>query len=100
MKQKLLGGTIIVALLAAGMASYYGFGQRETREPIVSVEEITLGAELGLLNAAIWVAEHKGYFRDEGLEVTTKEFQAGRQALRCSKGSHWISSPSPPHRSC
>ena len=42
------------------------------------VDKIVLGAEASMLPAAVWVAEGKGYFREEGLDVTIKEFDSGR----------------------
>ena len=46
-----------------------------------SVEKITIGVETSLLPAAVWVAENKGYFEEEGLDVTVKEFGSGRASL-------------------
>jgi len=45
------------------------------------IEKITLGVETSLLPAAVWVAENKGYFEREGLDLTIKEFDSGRTAL-------------------
>ncbi len=41
-------------------------------------EKVTLGVEASLLPAAVWVAESKGYFEEEGLDLTIKEFDSGR----------------------
>ena len=41
-------------------------------------EKVTLGVETSLLPAAVWVAENKGYFQEEGLDLTIKEFASGR----------------------
>ena len=45
------------------------------------MEKITLGAEAGLLTAAVWVAENKGYFEEHGVEVDIKMFESGRQSF-------------------
>ena len=45
------------------------------------VEAVTLGVETSLLPAAVWVAEHKGLFKEEGLDVTIKEFNSGSASL-------------------
>jgi NitT/TauT family transport system substrate-binding protein len=45
------------------------------------IEKVTLGVETSLLPAAVWVAENKGYFEREGLDLTIKEFDSGRTAL-------------------
>jgi NitT/TauT family transport system substrate-binding protein len=44
-------------------------------------EEVTLGVESGLLSASVWVAENKGYFEDEGLDLTIKEFDSGKASF-------------------
>jgi len=44
-------------------------------------EKVTLGAESSLLTAAVWVAENKGYFNEEGLDVTIKDFQSGKASF-------------------
>lgn len=43
--------------------------------------KITLGCEASLLTSSVWVAENKGYFQDEGIEVNIKAFDSGRTAL-------------------
>lgn len=43
--------------------------------------DMTLAAEMSLLPATVWVAEEKGYFTEEGLNLTIKEFDSGRNAL-------------------
>ena len=45
------------------------------------IKKVTLGVETSLPPAAVWVAENKGYFRGEGLDLTIKEFDSGRTAL-------------------
>jgi len=47
-------------------------------KPTGPLEKVTVGAEASLLTAAIWLAESKGYFENEGLDVTIKEFDSGR----------------------
>ncbi len=49
--------------------------------PAGPLDNVTLGVETSLLPAAVWVAEHKGYFREEGLDLTIKEFDSGRASL-------------------
>ena len=45
------------------------------------LEKVTLGVESSLLPAAVWIAENKGYFQEEGLDLTIKEFDSGRLSL-------------------
>ena len=42
---------------------------------------MTLAAEMSLLPATVWVAEELGYFQDEKLDLTIREFDSGRNAL-------------------
>jgi len=44
-------------------------------------KEIVLGCEASLLTSPVWIAENKGYFQEEGLNVKIKEFGSGRTAL-------------------
>ena len=46
-----------------------------------SLERVTVGAEASMLTAAIWVAESRGYFDKEGLDVRIKKFDSGRLSL-------------------
>ncbi len=45
------------------------------------MEKITLGAETSLLPSLVWIAESKGYFAENGVEVTIKEYDSGRAAF-------------------
>lgn len=45
------------------------------------MEKITLGAATHFLSSLVWVAESKGYFAENGVEVTMKEFDSGRAAF-------------------
>ena len=47
-------------------------------KPLGPIQKVTVGAEGSLLTAAIWVAEAKGYFKKERLEVSIKPFDSGR----------------------
>jgi NitT/TauT family transport system substrate-binding protein len=44
--------------------------------------EITIGVETSILSSPVWVAENKGYFQKEGLNVKIREFGSGRSALK------------------
>jgi len=45
------------------------------------MEKITLGVEKSLLPSLVWIAENKGYFTENGVDITIKEFDSGRAAF-------------------
>jgi len=45
-------------------------------------EKIIIGAETVAHASPVWIAENRGYFRDENLAVEIREFESGRTALR------------------
>jgi len=79
MSKKLLSVIIIaVVVMASGIGIWYVQNQED--EP-VEVLELTLGVESSLLPSAVWVAENKDYFRQEGLNLTIREFDSGKASL-------------------
>jgi len=56
-----------------------GCGRANTPEDF---GKIVLGAEAVAHASPVWIAERKGYFRDEGVTVEIREFESGRTALR------------------
>lgn len=46
-----------------------------------SVEKIRIGVELGLLPAPVRIAEHNGYFKEQGIDLAITDFSSGRAAL-------------------
>ncbi len=65
---------VLIALLGILLSSC-------VQEEPIELENITLGVETSLLPAAVWVAENKGYFEGEGLNVTIEEFDSGKASL-------------------
>lgn len=53
---------------------------RQTQKYGGPVEEITLGAYAGDTASLVWIAEDQGYFPANGLDVTIKEYEAGKLA--------------------
>ena len=51
-------------------------------QPPAARENLVLGVYTGDFSSLIWVAENMGYFRDEGLDVTIKEFDTGAASGR------------------
>ena len=64
----------IFMMLSAILLSTNAYAQEVTKE-------IILGCETSLLTAPVWIAEKKGYFQEEGLNVKIKEFDSGKASL-------------------
>jgi ABC-type nitrate/sulfonate/bicarbonate transport system substrate-binding protein len=71
--------TIIVAVLFPVFMAFIAGCNRNAPQ---QVEKIIVGAEMVPHASPLWIAEHKGYFREEGLTVEIREFDSGRTALR------------------
>lgn len=67
-----ISASISIILVVIGISVGGCSQQRET---------VTLGVETSLLPAAVWVAENKGYFQEEGLDLTIKEFDSGKASF-------------------
>lgn len=72
------GLVVLVGIILAGIALWR---LQQTRQPDGPIDKLILGAETIPLSAPIWVAEHKGYFREESIEVEVRGFKSGRTAL-------------------
>ena len=68
---------VVVVAIGLTVGGYFWWPQ----EKLKSVERIILGVEVSILPSAVWVADSKGYFEEEGLEVEIEEFDSGRNAL-------------------
>lgn len=59
------------------------------RAPRQQPVKLTLGVGSGILLAAVWVAEKKGYFAEQGIDLTIQKFDSGKlsfQALLAGSG--------------
>jgi NitT/TauT family transport system substrate-binding protein len=68
----------LVTFLALLVVSITGCNQNPPKQ----VEKIVIGAETVAHASPVWIAEKKGYFKEEGLNVEIREFESGRTALR------------------
>ena len=78
--------TRVILAIAAGTAVLIAAGylllprpHEDYRGP---VEAIRFGVETSILSAPVWVAQAKGYFRDEGIDAQIRDFDSGRTAMR------------------
>ena len=69
---------LLVAAAAASAAIYYY--QRPGAAP-KTLEPLVLGYSQGLPDIPTLIAEEKGFFRDEGLDVRSQKYAAGKLAL-------------------
>jgi NitT/TauT family transport system substrate-binding protein len=81
MDKKIIMVGILMAVIVIGIVSYFWLGQEQPEKYSGPIEKVTLGVESSLLPAAVWIAENKDYFQEEGLDLTIKEFDSGKQSL-------------------
>ncbi len=71
---------VVMVLAVEGYFLFQSYG-KPAKKYTGPMENITLSIEKGLLPALVWVAENKGYFQENGVEVAMKEFDSGRAAF-------------------
>src|SRR3989338_676674 len=85
---------VIIALTIEGyvlLQTYWNPAKKFTGP----MEKITVGVEKSLLPALVWIAEDKGYFTENGVEATIKEYASGRAALKAMLDEGGLASPKP-----
>ena len=68
----------MIAIMALGVL--IGFVQK-TATPSENLERLVLGVERSLLPAAVWVAADQGYFEQEGVALSIREFDSGKTSF-------------------
>src|SRR3989338_202726 len=71
---------VIIALAVEGYVLLQTY-RNPTKNFAGPMEKITVGVEKSLLPSLVWIAEDKGYFTENGVEVTIKGFDSGRAAF-------------------
>lgn len=79
MKQGMIACTFI-SLFALLVAFTAGCERQETKKPLLP-EKITMSISNELIGALVYVADAKGYFKDEGLDISIKQYPSGKNAL-------------------
>jgi len=83
MMNKRISLPIIAFIIAVlGGVAYVLLGQRVPQKYAGPPEKITFGVDLSVISAPVWVAENRGYFEKEGLDVQIIGYSSGRTALR------------------
>jgi NitT/TauT family transport system substrate-binding protein len=70
-----------VAIVALMIPAYFLMTPDRPQEHQGPLTRIVFGVETSLLPCLVWISENRGYFRDEGLDVSIIEFDSGRAAL-------------------
>jgi len=68
---------VITALLVGGL-----FFVGCTSDKMGTKEKVTVGIARSLLSTAVYIAQKQGFFSDEGLDVTVKEYGSGKKATQ------------------
>ena len=78
---KITTSLLIVATILLTAAFFYD----DVRSPEKQIQKtntsVTLGVEESLLTAPVWIAEYKGFFAKNGLDVNMKIFDSGKASL-------------------
>ncbi|MDP6670818.1 MAG: NrtA/SsuA/CpmA family ABC transporter substrate-binding protein [archaeon] len=77
--EAVVGIAAVVLLLAGAYFIFFNSGEEAWFEG--EVERLTLGAETSLLTAAVWIAEDKGFFKEQNLEILIEEFESGKASF-------------------
>ena len=92
--------SLIIVILVISALAVEGYVLLQTyRNPAKKftgpMEKITVGVEKSLLPALVWIAEDNGYFTENGVEATIKEYDSGRAALKAMLDEGGLASPKP-----
>ena len=71
--------TLVVVIVAIG--GYYWSGNEQQAESGDELIKVTLAVSVSPLSAPFYVADEKGLFAEEGLDVTTVEYKGGYRCL-------------------
>jgi ABC-type nitrate/sulfonate/bicarbonate transport system substrate-binding protein len=72
-------GIIVAAVL---VVIVYYFSSNNSSEFHGDKEKVTLGISRSFLSIPVYIAKKKGYFSDEGIDITVKEYSSGKIATK------------------
>lgn len=79
--EKIRLAVIVMVIATLAMAAYVLLLPGGPEKHIKPLEKVTLGVDVSVISAPVWVAENKGYFQSEGLDVKIVDYPSGRTAL-------------------
>ncbi len=80
MKIRRLAVLFVVAVIV-GIAAFIWIGHKQPRKYSGSAEKIRLAVSTPDASALIYIADNRGFFRDHGLDVSIKNYEAGILAM-------------------
>lgn len=81
MKTKRLAVLFVAAMIVA-IVAFIWIGHKQPRKDSGGVEKIRLGVSTPDASALIYIADRRGFFRDHGLDVSIKNYEAGALAMK------------------
>lgn len=83
-KKILIGIMVVVAVVIAGVSLYW-FVQKQPEKYTGPVEKVTMGiSATSLLPSLVHIAEEKGYFLEQGIDMKIEGYPAGKFALEAT----------------
>jgi len=71
---------VVIIVLGLAVSGYFLFRQKQPQKYTGPVEKLTLAAYKGDTGALVYIAKEQGYFTENGLDVTIKDYEAGKLA--------------------
>ncbi len=81
MNKKITFTIIAIVIAVLGAAAWVLLRQRGPGKYAGPLGKITFGVDFSVISAPVWVAENRGYFQKEGLDVKIRDYSSGRTAL-------------------
>jgi NitT/TauT family transport system substrate-binding protein len=73
---------VLVLIIIAGYLWLNGRKPPNAVKPEAPLDKITIGTHAGKISGLIFIAQEKGYFRENGLDATVKIYDSGRDAIQ------------------
>jgi len=82
MRKKTVGIWIVISVIVVSLSigGYLWVSREQPEKYAGPIENITLAAYAGEAGALVYVAEDQGYFEENGLEVSIKDYESGKAA--------------------